>query len=255
MDFTPKTKAGALAQMGASALVVAGVCGVAWNLPDWLDSQLQASDKTAEQAVDTATAAPTLEITASNEPSPADLEPLEAVVPGKTDYEKAQDYAMSIERTDYLNDVMKGAAEAVVEKCASDGECFVYYPEAGYSYNLLQTPTDMWGILQHSPDQGGSSDNQYGAEVYFGSGGEVDLSKGARSVFATTGFDAGDLYGGSIWVGRDGVLRTQETNFSTLGDNRYRFSDSHGRDNAEALEEIDDNAVNAIHAVLDMPKE
>lgn len=96
----------------------------------------------------------------------------------------------------------------------------------------------------------------YGAEVYFGSDGEVDLSKGVRGVFATTGFDTGDLYGGSIQVGRDddNVLQTQETNFSTLGDNRYRFSDTEY--NVETIGEIDRNVVDCIQQqLLDTSKE
>ena len=96
----------------------------------------------------------------------------------------------------------------------------------------------------------------YGAEVYFGSDGEVDLSKGVRGVFATTGFDTGVLYGRSIQVGRgdDDVLWTQETNFLTLGDNGYRFSDTEY--NVATIEEIDRNVVDCIQQqLLDMPKE
>ena len=244
------------ARTGALALAASlGGFGAGWAAHDHFDSQPQAPDKTVEQA-NAATVVPTPEITASKEPSPPDLEPLEAVVPEKSDYEKAQEYRSSEKRIDTLNDVVSRAAEAVVEKCASDGECFVYYPEAGYSYNLSQPPTDMWGILQHTPSRGGSSNDMYGAEVYFGSDGEVDLSKGVRGVFATTGFDTGVLYGGSIQVGRgdDDVLWTQETNFLTLGDNGYRFSDTEY--NVATIEEIDRNVVDCIQQqLLDMPKE
>ena len=243
------------ARTGALALAASlGGFGAGWAAHDHFDSQSQAPDKTVEQA-NAATVVPTPEITASKEPSPADLEPLEAVVPEKSDYEKAREYRNSEKRIDTLNDVMNRAAEAIVKKCETD-ECFAYYPEAGYSYDLSQPPTDMWGILQHTPSEEGSSNDMYGAEVYFGSDGEVDLSKGVRGVFATTGFDTGVLYGGSIQVGRgdDDVLWTQETNFLTLGDNGYRFSDTEY--NVETIGEIDRNVVDCIQQqLLDMPKE
>ena len=164
------------ARTGALALAASlGGFGAGWAAHDHFDSQSQAPDKTVEQA-NAATVVPTPEITASKEPSPADLEPLDAV--------------------------MNRAAEAFLEKCKTD-ECFIYYPEenqySGYSgenqYADLPRLTNTWGVLQHDPNQGGSPD-KYSAKVYFDHTGKIDLSEGIKNVAAVHRLGTKDFQGG-----------------------------------------------------------
>ena len=141
------------ARIGAGVLAIATSFGAGWAAHDHFDSQPQASNKTVEQTVDNQTAAPTLEATTSEAPSPTNLSTAETLAltddEKLTDTQKKDKYYASDERAEKMRAIGDAAAQAILDECLNNGSCEIRYGD----YATPRDKSDFDGRIKGLPSE------------------------------------------------------------------------------------------------------